>query len=128
MFIPIRPLICRIPNLLKRWFHLRIHRPELIPEEDNERSGDLFRATGKDPQCDLRFPVERPLQSGWVMLRYRGEVVSDDAIFVPKIYPDTGVLYGESAVIHLRPHYAGEAVHLFKLNESLLRCRFDPFD
>jgi len=128
VFIPIRPLICRIPNLLKRWFHLRIHRPELIPEEDNERSGDHFRATGKDPQFDLRFPVERPLQSGWVMLRYRGEVVSDDAIFVPKIYPDTGVLYGESAVIHLRPHYAGEAVHLFKLNESLLRCRFDPFD
>lgn len=128
MLVSIKPLIRNSLFFLKRCFRIRIISPKLVPKEDNECSGNHFRATGIDPQFDIVLPEESALEEGWLIASYSCLVDSDDAIFVPKLYPSTEVPQDEGNVITLGPHFSGKVVHLFWLKQRINHCRFDPFD
>lgn len=89
-----------------------------------EAAAPRYRSVSDDPALLLR-PLDGPLPSGLVVLRYRAE---GDYPFRPQLFVDRGSGFSESLSTRLSRHGSGRVEHLVELPPDTVALRLDPGD
>ncbi|WP_048707982.1 glycosyltransferase family 2 protein [Microvirga massiliensis] len=100
-----------------------VEKLQLTPLNDLEHDGDLWIATGEDPQFLLSPPSGR-YPGGWSLIRFEAE--GERTELSPVLYVDSGSGFSEAASYSASVYDAGRDGILLRLPEKVLALRLDP--